>query len=530
MKKEYNEITRILGKRTRGVNMKLVFNKDGYISLPAGYKMMKMKDGSATPNLAAFQKMTSQADCVAAITISEHPMDFDDTEGLIAGIHEALDETQGLIEVDNGNTASGYRYIYSIVKTVRGAEGVLYYLRMNLELGETIYEINASFEEYGMTGMREVMIFPKILASGIVKDSEELMEKWGLDPYDRDFKRGVLRNMSEDKQFDGAFPEHPLTQARELIDTILSDKDSKLEKTIRLQILPADIAFDCAIEKESPKEKVKAFADKLKEKSPELKQAAAETASKLKNAADGAGDTISDTFEKLKEKKTDFDNEKLEKFKTASISFMKKSAKTTGKALKKGCEKGKEKIEEEKDFLEIQNKLIYKSLDSLEPVVNVVNEAGAALQDKTRNIKTSSIPDVLYGTLGAGIGGAISFAALYGLGTTGLSAAGITSGLAAAGGTMVGGIFVLAAPLAIGAGVGVSIAYKRRQLQLKEEKERLYKEALSKHEGIIRALEEEADADRERIEYLESLNILLKKAVTELKKDVDLANEEMQGI
>jgi hypothetical protein len=79
---------------------------------------------------------------------------------------------------------------------------------------------------------------------------------------------------------------------------------------------------------------------------------------------------------------------------------------------------------------EIKN---FKSLEALQSVVNVVNEASEAVKDKSRTIANSAIPDVLAGALGAGIGGVISFAALYGLGTVGLSAVGITSGLAAAG-------------------------------------------------------------------------------------------------
>ena len=54
---------------------------------------------------------------------------------------------------------------------------------------------------------------------------------------------------------------------------------------------------------------------------------------------------------------------------------------------------------------------------------------------------------------GSGVGAAASFGALYTLGTTGVSAAGITSGLATAGsivgGGMVAGIAVLAAPVAV---------------------------------------------------------------------------------
>ena len=102
----------------------------------------------------------------------------------------------------------------------------------------------------------------------------------------------------------------------------------------------------------------------------------------------------------------------------------------------------------------------------------------------------------------------------------GLSAAGITSGLAAAGsivgGGMVAGVFVLAAPVAALAAGGVGLAAHLKNKQLRQEKERLYKEALKKHEAIIQALKSEADADKERLDYLQSLNILLTQAIKEL--------------
>ena len=168
--------------------------------------------------------------------------------------------------------------------------------------------------------------------------------------------------------------------------------------------------------------------------------------------------------------------------------------------------------------------LVFPSVDSLQQVVNVINEAAAAVNDKTRTIRESAIPEVLAGALGAGIGGVGSFAALYGMGVVGLSAAGITSGLAAAGGIfgggMVAGVFVLAAPVALLAVGGVLLASDLKNKQLKQEKERLYKEALKKHEGIISALKAEADADKERLDYLQSLNILLTQAIKDLKNDL----------
>lgn len=166
----------------------------------------------------------------------------------------------------------------------------------------------------------------------------------------------------------------------------------------------------------------------------------------------------------------------------------------------------------------------FKSIESLQPIVNVVNEAGAAVNDKSRTIIDSPISDVLSGALGAGVGGVASFAALYGLGVTGLSAAGIASGLATAGsivgGGMAAGVFVLAAPVALLAGGGVALNAARRRKLLKQEKERLYQEALRKQSAIVKALKEEVNMTKERADYLNSINILLKQAIKELREDL----------
>ena len=112
-------------------------------------------------------------------------------------------------------------------------------------------------------------------------------------------------------------------------------------------------------------------------------------------------------------------------------------------------------------YVKKKKEMRFQSVDALQQVVNVVNEAAQAVNDSSRTIKESAIPEVLAGALGAGIGGVGSFAALYGLGVVGLSAAGITSGLAAAGavvgGGMVAGVFVLAAPVAVLAAGGVGL-------------------------------------------------------------------------
>lgn len=166
----------------------------------------------------------------------------------------------------------------------------------------------------------------------------------------------------------------------------------------------------------------------------------------------------------------------------------------------------------------------FKSMDSLNPIIKVVNEAEEALNNKTRVIANSAIPEVLAGAAGAVAGGALSFIALINLGTVGLSAVGITSGLAAAGsiigGGMVVGIGVLAAPAVIlGAGaVGITAAVKRKKLTVK--KEELLKAAVSKYGAIVHALKDEVNMTKERAEYLNSLNTLLQSAIRDLKADL----------
>ena len=175
-------------------------------------------------------------------------------------------------------------------------------------------------------------------------------------------------------------------------------------------------------------------------------------------------------------------------------------------------------------YIKRKKDMNFQSVESMQSVVNVVNEAAAALNDKRRTIRESAIPEVLAGALGAGIGGVGSFAALYGLGVAGLSAAGITSGLATAGtivgGGMTAGVFVLAAPVALLAATSVGVASHLKNKKLRRKKERSYKEALKKHDAIIKAMKADADADKKRLEYLQSLNILLQQAIKDLRHDL----------
>lgn len=180
------------------------------------------------------------------------------------------------------------------------------------------------------------------------------------------------------------------------------------------------------------------------------------------------------------------------------------------------------------EYITKKKDMRFQSQDALKTVQSVIEDADKALNDKSRKMSDSPIGEALAGAVGVGLGAGMGFAGLYlGGSVAGLSAAGITSGLAAAGGLigggMVAGIAVLAAPAVVLGGAGVGIASHVKNKKLREAKELIYKNAIAKQTAIVKALKEETDADKERIEYLNGLNVLLQSAIKDLQHDLGLS-------
>ena len=179
------------------------------------------------------------------------------------------------------------------------------------------------------------------------------------------------------------------------------------------------------------------------------------------------------------------------------------------------------------EYITKKEDMKFQSQEALVPVQNVIDEAGKVLNDPSLRVEDSAISGAITGALGAGAGGALGFAGLYFGGTVGLSAVGITSGLAAAGGLigggMVAGLGVLAAPAVILGIIGAAIGAASEEEKLHEAKELVYKNAIEKQTAILKVLAFETNADKERIEYLTGLNILLDSAIKDLKHDLGRA-------
>ncbi|MDE7326797.1 MAG: hypothetical protein K2N63_11045 [Lachnospiraceae bacterium] len=180
------------------------------------------------------------------------------------------------------------------------------------------------------------------------------------------------------------------------------------------------------------------------------------------------------------------------------------------------------------EYVKSKKDMRFQSQDALKTVQSVIDDADQTLNDKSRRMSDSPIGEALAGAVGVSLGAGIGFAGLYlGGSVVGLSAAGITSGLAAAGGLIGGGmavgIAVLATPAVLLGGVGVGVASHKKNKKLREAKEFLYKNAIAKQTAIVEALKKETDADKERIDYLNRLNILLQAAIKDLKHDLGIS-------
>ena len=49
------------------------------------------------------------------------------------------------------------------------------------------------------------------------------MDGWFKDPYDKNYKKGILMNLSENMEYDAMFPQHPLSETRNFIKYIIEN-------------------------------------------------------------------------------------------------------------------------------------------------------------------------------------------------------------------------------------------------------------------------------------------------------------------
>ena len=170
------------------------------------------------PNSVVIMKVNEYSQCMVLIfpISKDKVMPFEDTRSVINGIRNALENDQGIIKVESINKKP--KYIYSIIKIKIETNGMQYCLTLHFDISGKYYNVIGFFSENGITGTRDTAIYGLARKDGIVKEN---MEGWFVDPYDPNYNKGILMNISENKKFDEMFPFHPLSETRKFIKELM---------------------------------------------------------------------------------------------------------------------------------------------------------------------------------------------------------------------------------------------------------------------------------------------------------------------
>lgn len=125
----------------------------------------------------------------------------------------------GLITVDI-LTLKGYTAVKTIFKIPQEPSGMRYLASFIIPFKNTSYVVKIQAIESGYTGFRETMVADSILAKKPLNDDNTFLEGWAQDPYDSTVSSGALMNTAEAEAYDSRFPEHPLSQTRQLMKQI----------------------------------------------------------------------------------------------------------------------------------------------------------------------------------------------------------------------------------------------------------------------------------------------------------------------
>ena len=229
IKKQADKARKGIGEKFKNRSHLIVNVNDTDIKIlfPDGYRQMKDKElmqaFPATKGIYYYKSAENSTNKIVVYKAdSEDTFDCSNTQKMIDNAFQELSDNDVLIEVKVGESVQGYKYAYTITKTISEdfTQGVSYTLKLDIYSTDDIVEVVGIFDEAGMTGMRDSICYSLARKAGL---AGEQMEGWEEYPYDSEFKKGHGRNLSEKEGIDGLFPYHPLTQARELLLSVLNN-------------------------------------------------------------------------------------------------------------------------------------------------------------------------------------------------------------------------------------------------------------------------------------------------------------------
>jgi len=122
------------------------------------------------------------------------------------------------------SSANHLKCVKVVFKTPRQPRGMVYVGSLTFPFQEFSYVAKIQCVEPGSTGLRDAVVFQELSQRGTLEFDNETrsFRGWAAGPYDPTYKAPLLRNRSDDEQFDASFPDHPLTDVRIWMNTMPS--------------------------------------------------------------------------------------------------------------------------------------------------------------------------------------------------------------------------------------------------------------------------------------------------------------------
>jgi len=143
----------------------------------------------------------------------------------------------GLIQVDLIELKT-YSVIKTMFKIPQDPTGMTYLGSLTIPFKKCSYVVKIQAVEVGTIGMRDTLVTNQLLVEDKIALGEDGLEGWFVDPYDASFKGGTRMNLSESITYDSMYQDHPLSQARYLLEQIedqiiFADELAKTKKFVK---------------------------------------------------------------------------------------------------------------------------------------------------------------------------------------------------------------------------------------------------------------------------------------------------------
>lgn len=122
----------------------------------------------------------------------------------------------GVVEIETVQVA-GCRAVRTISKAPQEPSGRTYLGAITLPFRDFSFVLKVQAAETGVTGVRDSIVFAKLKAAGAVTLGPDGARGWLADPYEPARTGPLIRNRSEDVEYDSSFPDHPLTRVRAVL-------------------------------------------------------------------------------------------------------------------------------------------------------------------------------------------------------------------------------------------------------------------------------------------------------------------------